>query len=167
MGTRWLAAGGRPGDARRRRVRDGDLACDQDRSEHVEGSADHPLPLQRRLQLRDRGDSGRKRNLGGIRARRQDRALSPAVAMQMSRRTFLTSTGLAGPAVVGALARARTATAQAGTATATRLIDTSTLKIGYEDHGDQRGFPILLLHGFPDDVHALDEVAPALVKSGY
>ena len=87
--------------------------------------------------------------------------------MQMSRRTFLTSTGLAGSAVVGALARARTATAQASTASATRLIDTSTLKIGYEDHGDQRGFPILLLHGFPDDVHAWDEVAPALVKSGY
>jgi pimeloyl-ACP methyl ester carboxylesterase len=87
--------------------------------------------------------------------------------MDIDRRTFLRSAGLAGAALSADLVHARAAAAQAGTASATRLINTPFLKIGYEDHGDQRGFPIILLHGFPDDVRAWDDVAPALVKSGY
>jgi len=47
------------------------------------------------------------------------------------------------------------------------LIQTPALNIGYEDTGDRQGFPIILLHGFPDDVHAWDQVAPPLVKAGY
>ena len=86
---------------------------------------------------------------------------------RISRRAFLEATGVTGAVLVGDLARGRTAAAQTGTASATRLIDTLWLKIGYEDYGDQRGFPILLLHGFPDDVRAWDDVAPALVKGGY
>jgi pimeloyl-ACP methyl ester carboxylesterase len=39
------------------------------------------------------------------------------------------------------------------------------LTIAYEDRG--RGFPIILLHGFPDDVRAFDSVVPQLVKAGY
>ena len=39
---------------------------------------------------------------------------------------------------------------------------TPTLEIGYQDHGDAAGFPIVLLHGFPDDVRAWDAVAPPL-----
>jgi pimeloyl-ACP methyl ester carboxylesterase len=49
----------------------------------------------------------------------------------------------------------------------TRTIATSDLNIAYEETGDPRGFPIVLLHGFPDDVHAYDEVAPPLAKAGY
>jgi pimeloyl-ACP methyl ester carboxylesterase len=41
------------------------------------------------------------------------------------------------------------------------------LNIGYEESGNASGFPIVLLHGFPDDVHAYDDVAPPLANAGY
>lgn len=46
-------------------------------------------------------------------------------------------------------------------------VHTSTLEIAYEAHGDEMGFPIVLLHGFPDDVRAWDAVAPPLVAAGH
>ncbi len=49
----------------------------------------------------------------------------------------------------------------------TRSIQTPVLDIAYEEHGGAQGFPIVLLHGFPDDVRAFDQVAPPLAKSGY
>ena len=48
-----------------------------------------------------------------------------------------------------------------------RTIQTPTLDIGYEESGSAAGFPIILLHGFPDDVHAYDDVVPALAKAGH
>src|SRR5438105_15833096 len=44
---------------------------------------------------------------------------------------------------------------------------TATLDIGYVESGPARGFPVILLHGFPDDVHAYDEVAPPLARAGH
>jgi pimeloyl-ACP methyl ester carboxylesterase len=46
-------------------------------------------------------------------------------------------------------------------------VRTPTLEIGYEAYGDTSGFPIILLHGFPDDAHAWDTVAPPLASAGY
>jgi pimeloyl-ACP methyl ester carboxylesterase len=46
-------------------------------------------------------------------------------------------------------------------------VRTSTLDIGYEAYGDTAGFPIVLLHGFPDDARAWDTVAPPLAAAGY
>jgi pimeloyl-ACP methyl ester carboxylesterase len=43
---------------------------------------------------------------------------------------------------------------------------TPTLEIGYEEWGDPAGAPVVLLHGFPDDAHAWDEVAPPLAAQG-
>jgi pimeloyl-ACP methyl ester carboxylesterase len=56
-----------------------------------------------------------------------------------------------------------------GTANAARerTVDTPVLRIGYEESGSPQGFPIVLLHGFPDDVRAWDGVAPRLVGGGY
>ena len=48
-----------------------------------------------------------------------------------------------------------------------KTIRTSILEIGYEESGNPQGFPIMLLHGFPDDAHAFDDVAPPLAKAGY
>ena len=48
----------------------------------------------------------------------------------------------------------------------TRLVRTPVLEIAYEAHGDAQGFPIVLLHGFPDDVRAWNGVAPALAAAG-
>ena len=41
------------------------------------------------------------------------------------------------------------------------------MSIAYEDRGPSTGFPVILLHGFPDDVRAYDEVVPRLVRAGY
>ncbi len=49
----------------------------------------------------------------------------------------------------------------------TQSVQTPVLTIAYEEQGDPQGFPIVLLHGFPDDVRAFDEVAPPLAKAGY
>jgi pimeloyl-ACP methyl ester carboxylesterase len=46
-------------------------------------------------------------------------------------------------------------------------VRTPMLDIGYEAHGDAAGFPIVLLHGFPDDARAWDAVAPPLAAAGY
>jgi pimeloyl-ACP methyl ester carboxylesterase len=51
--------------------------------------------------------------------------------------------------------------------TSTRSVQTPILDIAYEETGNPQGFPIVLLHGFPDDVHAFDNVAPPLAKAGY
>jgi pimeloyl-ACP methyl ester carboxylesterase len=49
----------------------------------------------------------------------------------------------------------------------TRSVTTSVLRIGYHELGSAAAFPVLLLHGFPDDAHAYDTVAPALATEGY
>jgi pimeloyl-ACP methyl ester carboxylesterase len=44
---------------------------------------------------------------------------------------------------------------------------TPVLDIAYNESGPADGRPVVLLHGFPDDVHAYDEVVPPLVAAGY
>src|SRR5919108_2386242 len=46
-------------------------------------------------------------------------------------------------------------------------VRTPTLEIGYEAYGNAASVPIVLLHGFPDDVRAWDAVVPPLVAAGY
>ena len=84
-----------------------------------------------------------------------------------TRRAFVRAGGSAAAAF--ALGRAQIGNAQSPSASsqATKLIQTPVLTIGYEETGDSQGFPIILLHGFPDDVRAWDDVAPPLVKSGF
>ena len=72
----------------------------------------------------------------------------------MNRRTFLE----AATAGIATMAQSQSTT---------RSVQTPVLEIAYEDSGDPRGFPIVLLHGFPDDVRAFDQVAPPLAKAGY
>ncbi|HVC65386.1 MAG TPA: alpha/beta hydrolase [Candidatus Dormibacteraeota bacterium] len=45
-------------------------------------------------------------------------------------------------------------------------VRTPTLEIGYEEWGEAGGAPVVLLHGFPDDAHAWDGVAPSLAARG-
>lgn len=47
-----------------------------------------------------------------------------------------------------------------------RFADTDTLRIGYLEDGAADGWPIVLCHGFPYDVHAFDKVSPLLVRHG-
>ena len=46
-------------------------------------------------------------------------------------------------------------------------VRTPILDIGYDAYGDAAGFPVIVLHGFPDDAHAWDAVAPPLATAGY
>ena len=80
----------------------------------------------------------------------------------MNRRRFIQSaTGLMAAASLDRLH------AQDPAATLVKSIRTSVLEIGYHESGDASGFPVILLHGFPDDAHAYDGVAPLLAKAGY
>ncbi len=47
-----------------------------------------------------------------------------------------------------------------------RSIRTPTLEIGYAQHGPAAGPPVILLHGFPDDIHAYDGCALPLAADG-
>ncbi|MBZ5632132.1 MAG: alpha/beta hydrolase [Acidobacteriia bacterium] len=76
-----------------------------------------------------------------------------------NRRAFLRA---AGGALAGGLAPLPQLLAQAA-----RSVQTPVLNIAYEESGPSQGFPVILLHGFPDDVRAFDEVAPPLAKAGY
>lgn len=45
-------------------------------------------------------------------------------------------------------------------------VRTDVLDIAFEEHGPPSGPPVILLHGFPYDVRAYDEVAPPLAADG-
>ena len=47
-----------------------------------------------------------------------------------------------------------------------RTVRTPVLDMAYEQSGPPEGRPVVLLHGFPDDIHAYDEVAPPLAAVG-
>jgi pimeloyl-ACP methyl ester carboxylesterase len=83
--------------------------------------------------------------------------------MPGSRRTFIKSSSRL---FAGGIVAMHSGLAQGETAVA-KSIETPVLEIGYEESGPSQGFPVILLHGFPDDVHAYDDVAPVLAKAGY
>ena len=45
-------------------------------------------------------------------------------------------------------------------------VETDALWIAYVEHGPGNGWPVILSHGFPYDVHAFDQVAPILARAG-
>lgn len=82
----------------------------------------------------------------------------------MDRRAFIQrTTGFVAAASLGHLVEAQTPPA----APAVKTIRTRILEIAYHESGDAAGFPVILLHGFPDDAHAYDGVAPLLAQHGY
>lgn len=92
---------------------------------------------------------------------------------RFERRGFLASI-LGGTAFLAATTkpvRASSAVVDASTRSAglgpLKRVRTSTLDIAYVEAGPSRGRPILLLHGWPYDIHSYAEVAPLLAASGY
>jgi pimeloyl-ACP methyl ester carboxylesterase len=49
----------------------------------------------------------------------------------------------------------------------TQFVDTPLLRIGFEASGPERGFPIVLAHGWPDDPRTWDPILPALHEAGF
>jgi pimeloyl-ACP methyl ester carboxylesterase len=64
-------------------------------------------------------------------------------------------------------AAARTAPIATAAFPPVRQIDAGPLSIGYVDMGPPSGPPVILLHGWPYDIHSFAEVAPLLVKAGH
>ena len=50
---------------------------------------------------------------------------------------------------------------------ALKQIDAGLLNVGYAEAGPADGPPVMLLHGWPYDIHSYSEVAPLLASKGY
>jgi pimeloyl-ACP methyl ester carboxylesterase len=50
---------------------------------------------------------------------------------------------------------------------AMKRIDAGDLEVAYAEEGPANGKPVLLLHGWPYDIHSFAAVAPLLAKAGY
>jgi len=72
-----------------------------------------------------------------------------------------------GATAIGVGLIARGTTMAQSPSPAIRMAQTAVLDIAYEETGDAQGFPILLLHGFPDDARAYDEVFVDVVIHSY
>lgn len=48
-----------------------------------------------------------------------------------------------------------------------KQIDAGVLNVGYAEAGPANGPPVILLHGWPYDIHAFEDVAPILTAKGY
>ncbi len=98
-------------------------------------------------------------------------AAVPPQSVGLDRRRIVGATGLAALLLtVSEAGRAKAATpALTPTRTfgALKQIDAGLLNIGYVDMGQSSGPAVMLLHGWPYDIHAFAEVAPILVSKGY
>jgi pimeloyl-ACP methyl ester carboxylesterase len=102
--------------------------------------------------------------------------LSPAKQIDCHRRHFLGTAALtlaARQLGVTGTAGAQTSKLRAikpGTNTSfasLKQIDAGTLNVGYAEAGPASGPPVLLLHGWPYDIHSFVDVAPLLASAGY
>jgi pimeloyl-ACP methyl ester carboxylesterase len=50
---------------------------------------------------------------------------------------------------------------------AIKQIDAGVLNVGYAEAGPTNGEPVILLHGWPYDIHSFVDVAPLLASAGY
>ena len=60
-----------------------------------------------------------------------------------------------------------TTTASSAFAATVMQIDAGLLNVGYVDAGPPDGSAVLLLHGWPYDIHSYEEVVPLLTAAGY
>jgi pimeloyl-ACP methyl ester carboxylesterase len=70
----------------------------------------------------------------------------------------------------GGIAHAAEAAVSPGTNTsfpAIKQIDAGVLNVGYADVGPADGPPVILLHGWPYDIHTYVDVAPVLARAGH
>jgi pimeloyl-ACP methyl ester carboxylesterase len=80
--------------------------------------------------------------------------------MNVSRRGLLA----AALALSGATALANSARAQAN---GLRHVEAGDLNVAYAESGPATGPVVILLHGWPYDIHAFDDVTPILTSAGY
>ncbi len=84
------------------------------------------------------------------------------------RRSFITMAGAGALAAVCGLWSGRAAAANATVPWgALTRVEAGDLSIEYADIGPRTGAPVLLLHGWPYDIHSFAEVAPMLAAKGH
>ena len=84
------------------------------------------------------------------------------------RRRFFAAAALGlAAAQVGLAGSAHAQSGEAVSFGALKQIDAGVLNIGYVDVGSANGPAVILLHGWPYDIHSYAEVAPMLVAAGY
>ncbi|NLP62887.1 alpha/beta fold hydrolase [Paraburkholderia sacchari] len=90
------------------------------------------------------------------------------------RRRRLLGTALASVSLaelgLSSIARAQSSGARTGSGASfgpIQQIDAGVLNVGYAQAGPANGTPVLLLHGWPYDIHSYAEVAPLLAGAGY
>ena len=88
--------------------------------------------------------------------------------VNLKRRLLLGSTGLA----IAQFALPGAALAQTGKSApasfgAIRQVNAGLLNVGYAEAGPADGPPVLLLHGWPYDIHSYVDVAPILARAGF
>lgn len=103
--------------------------------------------------------------------------MTQATPLGMSRRHLLEVGGLSAVATLFAKSPAAadeneqttlTPASSSNTSFATmNQVNAGVLNIGYAEAGPADGQPVILLHGWPFDIHAFVDVAPALAKAGY
>jgi pimeloyl-ACP methyl ester carboxylesterase len=71
------------------------------------------------------------------------------------------------PHALAASTRDASASATPLTTLPVRQVRTDLLDIGYHEAGPAEGRPIILLHGFPYDIHSYVDVAPMLAAQGF
>jgi len=93
---------------------------------------------------------------------------------QRRRRFFGAAAATVATAQLGfsALANAQTMIAGASASSAAgftsiRQIDAGVLNVGYAELGPANGKPVILLHGWPYDIHSFVDVAPLLAATGH
>ncbi|MGA0601410.1 alpha/beta fold hydrolase [Caulobacter sp. KR2-114] len=88
-----------------------------------------------------------------------------------TRRRDLLALGAAGlaaaPLLAGAGAQAQTASPAAAGLPPLKRVRTADLEVAYAELGPADGAPVLLLHGWPYDIHAFAEAAPILAQAGH
>jgi pimeloyl-ACP methyl ester carboxylesterase len=101
---------------------------------------------------------------------------NPRGGGDQSRRQFLRATGTAAlaagivPLVSAGSSAAAPPTAPAAKRTTfgpVKQLPAGVLNVGYVELGPAGGSPVVLLHGFPYDIHSYEDVAPLLAARGY
>ena len=85
--------------------------------------------------------------------------------MPHSRRRVLKTSGIAAGALAGGFIGLDDLWAQPGGAPSARTIDTSVLRVGYVESGNPQGFPIVLLHGWPETWWEWRQIIPRLAET--
>jgi pimeloyl-ACP methyl ester carboxylesterase len=87
-----------------------------------------------------------------------------------NRRQFLHAAAIgiaAAPILFRGSARAQSAALNNATFASLKQINAGVLNVGYAEDGPADGPPIILLHGWPYDIHSFVDVAPLLAKAGH